>query len=123
MSSKPFSYLDIYEYKSQYDNESSYITKKLELVSFTTKEYESIASHLYTVSSYDSKILAFIIQPKQNITELFVNVKIEDGSFFLTNCTSKRINNLKSGNLYYFFINGTKGKIANINLNMNYIKA
>ena len=121
-SNKPISFLDIYEYKALSSDELSFITKKTESVSFVIKEYESIASHLYTVSSYASKILAFSINSNQNLTDLLVNVKIEGGSFYLNNNITKRINSLKSGNSYYFFINGTKGKIANIDLNMNYIK-
>ena len=121
ITESPFSYINIYEYSNRYDeianfkNNPSNITIKGGYTDSVT-----LASNI--VNLYDTNYIAFEVSPKTEIKyDANVQIDVIDGVYDLSNGKSKKINNIKSGGIYIFYVPANEEQKVNINITTNYI--
>jgi hypothetical protein len=117
----PFYYVSIYEYSNRYD-EIANNKKNLSMTNIKGGHTDSVTFASYIVNSPKTNYIAFEVSPKREI-KYTTKVKIDviDGVYYLSNRESKKINNIKSGGIYIFYVPANEGQQVNINLTTNYI--
>ena len=117
----PFYYVSIYEYSNRYD-EIANNKKNLSMTNIKGGHTDSVTFASYIVNSPKTNYIAFEVSPKQQIKYTpTVKIDVIDGVYYLSNRESKKINNIKSGGIYIFYVPANEGQQVNINLTTNYI--
>ena len=112
----PFSYICINEYSNRYD-EISNNKKNLSMVKGGYTD-----SVTYIVNSPNTNYIAFEVSPYREIYYTsIVRIDVIDGVYDLSNRESKKINNIKYGGIYIFYVPVKELQKININLTTNYI--
>ena len=121
ITNSPFSYIYIYEYSNRYD-EIYNAKKNLSMINIEGGYTDSVTFASYIVNSYDTNYIAFEVSTNLEIKySTIVQIDVIDGVYDLSNRESKKINNIKPGGIYIFYIPANEGQKININLTTNYI--
>ena len=121
ITESPFYYVSIYEYSNRYD-EIANNKKNLSMTNIKGGHTDSVTFASYIVNSPKTNYIAFEVSPKQQIKYTpTVKIDVIDGVYYLSNRESKKINNIKSGGIYIFYVPANEGQQVNINLTTNYI--
>ena len=119
INTKPFSYINIYEYEEISSLKSTKILSQI----FTTSNIDNklMLWSNYSISSYSTKYFCLEIIPKYNISYLVAQIDVDSVTYDLSNDVPKNLTNLKAGIPYYFYIQSTQFQIDFINLIMNFM--
>ena len=121
ITESPFYYVSIYEYSNRYD-EIVNNRKNLSTMNINGGYTDSVTFASYVINSPNTNYIAFEVSPKKQIKYTpTVKLDVIDGVYYLSNRESKKINNIKSGGIYIFYVPANEGQQVNINLTTNYI--
>ena len=121
ITKSPFYYIFIYEYSNRNDNIANN-QKNLTMMNINGGYTDSVTFASYIVSSPNTNYVAFEVSPNTEIRYTStVRIDAIDGVYDLSNGESKKINNLKSGGIYIFYVPAKEEQKVNINLTTNYI--
>lgn len=120
MTTKPFKFLEIYEFTNRTSSYSKSLNYKKEDIIINSKNDELISSFSYTVASYFTNYLVLKIIPLYNIDYFNAKFDAEGATYDFHTGEPKNITNLKNGVFYYFFIECHKGQRADLNISIDY---
>ena len=121
ITKSPFSYIFINEYSNRYD-EITNNRKNLSIINIKGGYTDSVTFASYIVNSPNTNYIAFEVSPNQQIKYTsMARIDVIDGVYDLSNRESKKINNIKSGGIYIFYVPVKEEQKVNINLTTNYI--
>ena len=121
ITKSPFSYICINEYSNRYD-EITNNKKNLSIINIDGGYTDSVTFASYIVNSPNTNYIAFEVSPNREIKYTsIVRIDVIDGVYDLSNRESKKINNIKSGGIYIFYVQAKELQKVNINLTTNYI--
>ena len=106
----------IYELK----NRTNIIKSTLRYYDISNENNQLKSSFNYSVEYYETKYIALNITPIKDINNFTININVQNGAFDLTKGSTKKINNLKYNNEYYFYIPSTLLQSVSFSLTMNY---
>ena len=106
----------IYELK----NRTNIIKSTLRYYDISNENNQLKSLFNYSVEYYETKYVALNITPIKDINNFTININVQGGAFDLTKGSTKKINNLKYNNEYYFFIPSSLLQSASFSLTMNY---
>ena len=115
----PFSHLYIYEYSTS----KTSLSRKYQSITTSKINNEFISSFLYFITNFNIHHISLEIVPSYDIDYIKFLITPIQNRFDLSNGVEKKIMNLKSGFLYYFYISCHLFQSASISLSMNSSKS
>ena len=119
IAENPLVYIYIYEYSNRYD-EIANNNKNLSMMNIKGGYSDSVTFASYIVISPNTNYIAFEVCPNAQIKyNPMVEIDVIDGVYDLSNGESKKINNIKDGGIYIFYVPAKEGQKVDVNLTTN----
>ena len=111
------SYL-LFLYVYEYDKKANKILESMVYYKYSYVDNKKVVSLDYSVKNNNTQYVALKLE-KINDKKIDVTVDVVDGAYDLSKNVSEKVNNLRAGYIYYFFIPSTIYSSQTINITMN----